>query len=605
MSEQVPLEILIKIRDEIAGLNRARAGLQGAKKDADGLGTALRQGLGIGTGLALVTTGVALLTNTLRASAGEAFRLATEVTNVSKALDMTSESFQVMKDLVEDTGGEVGSLTMAVKEMREALNASGKGGGAADAFRTLNIDADAFSRLPVEQKLEAIAKATFNAENRTSALGAASELLGSRNLPKVTNALQVLARDGYAKVAEEAKKAGQVMSEDAVRRLHAAELRIKNFKDSVTIGTGEALAYADQTGESLKKDFLGTVMDFLKIGPLGMGGGDFAMRLALDNPSKPPDAPSTPAPTLATREALIQARIGAAEWKAGAIQSSPLFTETEQRKALLPVLKEQEELYKKLIALKYADVSTQQPGEGATEEQLQRWKELTELEQKLTSIRQQRMNAVDTPLARLWREMSDTTAMVNNTLAQGISQGVSQLGSDIWEAMKGTQEWGDAFVNLGNMAGRILTQIITQMLVVKMINMALGLFGFQMNGGGPTITKMPTPTMVAAAGGGDFITRGPTTFTVGDNPGGIEAVSVRPISGIGQTMINGNRIAMAGGGNALVRGRSDGLSIVVNQVLQVSTGVADTVRAEIFQMLPAFRELAVDATREAMARGDV
>ena len=42
----------------------------------------------------------------------------------------------------------------------------------------------------------------------------------------------------------------------------------------------------------------------------------------------------------------------------------------------------------------------------------------------------------------------------------------------------------------------------------------------------------------AAAGGGDFITNGKTNLIVGDNPGGRELVSVRPLSGSGKTYIN-------------------------------------------------------------------
>lgn len=54
----------------------------------------------------------------------------------------------------------------------------------------------------------------------------------------------------------------------------------------------------------------------------------------------------------------------------------------------------------------------------------------------------------------------------------------------------------------------------------------------------------------AAAGGGKFMTKGPTMLLVGDNPGGVERVTVEPISGRGQTKVskNGNLVAMAGGG---------------------------------------------------------
>lgn len=53
-----------------------------------------------------------------------------------------------------------------------------------------------------------------------------------------------------------------------------------------------------------------------------------------------------------------------------------------------------------------------------------------------------------------------------------------------------------------------------------------------------------------AAGGGKFMTKGPTMLLVGDNPGGVERVTVEPVSGRGKTRVspNGNLIAMAGGG---------------------------------------------------------
>ena len=56
-------------------------------------------------------------------------------------------------------------------------------------------------------------------------------------------------------------------------------------------------------------------------------------------------------------------------------------------------------------------------------------------------------------------------------------------------------------------------------------------------------------TGVAAAGGANFTTKGPTLLLVGDNPGGRERVSVEPLSGRGTTRTFGGGIAMAGGGS--------------------------------------------------------
>lgn len=52
---------------------------------------------------------------------------------------------------------------------------------------------------------------------------------------------------------------------------------------------------------------------------------------------------------------------------------------------------------------------------------------------------------------------------------------------------------------------------------------------------------------IRAAGGGSFITRGRTNFTVGDNPGGKELVSVIPLGRAGSTRVNGSAIKAAGG----------------------------------------------------------
>jgi hypothetical protein len=60
----------------------------------------------------------------------------------------------------------------------------------------------------------------------------------------------------------------------------------------------------------------------------------------------------------------------------------------------------------------------------------------------------------------------------------------------------------------------------------------------------------------AAAGGGNFMTKGPTLLLVGDNPGGVERVSVEPVSGRGKTTVSpgGNLVAMAGGGTLIADG---------------------------------------------------
>lgn len=73
--------------------------------------------------------------------------------------------------------------------------------------------------------------------------------------------------------------------------------------------------------------------------------------------------------------------------------------------------------------------------------------------------------------------------------------------------------------------------------------------------------KIFSTPVSAAAGGGNFVTKGPTMLLVGDNPGGVEHISVTPISGKGTTrVVEGSgltKVAMAGGGNLTAIGSNE------------------------------------------------
>ncbi len=71
------------------------------------------------------------------------------------------------------------------------------------------------------------------------------------------------------------------------------------------------------------------------------------------------------------------------------------------------------------------------------------------------------------------------------------------------------------------------------------------------DGSGGVSTAAAGKSDGAYAGGGSFLTQGPTNITVGDNPGGAELVTVTPLSGSGQTRAAAGTIALAGGGTVL------------------------------------------------------
>ncbi len=96
------------------------------------------------------------------------------------------------------------------------------------------------------------------------------------------------------------------------------------------------------------------------------------------------------------------------------------------------------------------------------------------------------------------------------------------------------------------------------------------------SGGGGTATGGGAAGGTRAAGGGTFMSHGPTRLTVGDNPGGMEIVTVTPVSGRGTTRVGGGMARMGAGG---VIGSVPGLPDPSQVPVLVETGMTGAGRA--------------------------
>jgi hypothetical protein len=93
---------------------------------------------------------------------------------------------------------------------------------------------------------------------------------------------------------------------------------------------------------------------------------------------------------------------------------------------------------------------------------------------------------------------------------------------------------------------------------------AMGLVEDAAQAAADAINDIPAPPSSDSSGGGDsggqgasgggsaFVTSGPMTMKVGDNPGGIEAVTVTPLSGMGHTVLGPNAASFGGGTDSLI-----------------------------------------------------
>jgi hypothetical protein len=645
VSADATLELLIQIRDELAGLNRTRTELRGAKKDAFDLGEAIKQGLGIGTGMALVTSAVQMLRSSLMATAGQALQFAGATKDAAEAIGISTTALQVLQLEMKKAGVDSGRLTEAIAAQKRSLADARDGTSRmAEAYRDLGLEAAAVELLPIEQRLVAVARAVEHATDKSRAFNAASEILGSRGLQQMLNGLRRLGNEGVESLTAYYDKQGLIMNDETLERLDRASKRWQDLWHTIVIGSGEALLAID-------------TFSALAAGITPQGGMGLAGYIATRQAGAPAGTPAGSSSALSSDDvATAQARAAAATafadrvkstvaaleavFKAGAETTAAVVTPYEKYEQTVAALRQQlelgaidhltfgravqiagAELHKTLEATDAETAALKAQGEAVRQSILAPLEEfgakLRELDrlQKAGIIsaeeyaraaalayttmeyqeRPQRPEGALGGYNEFLEALGTQSQQVADIVSQGLGAAVSNLGADIWDAMKGTQEWSDAFRGLGDMAGRMLTQIIAQMLVVQAINAVLGIFGFELTGAGPSIGK------VAAAGGGTFVTRGPTHFTVGDNPGGVEMVSVVPISGVGRSSINGHSLAMAGGGTALVGGggSTSAGGDTFNFTYQFNGGVS---REEVLGMLPGMVRATKAAVLEAQRR---
>lgn len=139
-------------------------------------------------------------------------------------------------------------------------------------------------------------------------------------------------------------------------------------------------------------------------------------------------------------------------------------------------------------------------------------------------------------------EAADQAALQSATIVAGALAGLAEEGSEIERALALTSIAADTASALtGGISAAQSVPFPGN--IVAMASTIAAILG--------NIASAKRYLGGAAAGGGDFMTTGPTMLMVGDNPGGRERVTVEPISGKGNTVVypHSNLVKMAGGGS--------------------------------------------------------
>lgn len=239
MSTAARFDILIDIKARLDELVKSQDALRQTTAAAQSLGASLKQGLGID----LARRGVEMFKTALIGSVREAFAMAGVIKDQAENLQMTTEAYQVLGQVIKDAGGDMQLLSLMIAQNNRSLaEARSLAGPAANAYRTLGLDPAQMEGMAPERRMEAIGRAIARSKDETAAYGAVSQVVGSRNLPLLIGALKSLASEGYDKAAAAAKNLGQVMDNETVTALDRAQKQIEKLKRGLAVQAGKDVA---------------------------------------------------------------------------------------------------------------------------------------------------------------------------------------------------------------------------------------------------------------------------------------------------------------------------------------------------------------------------
>lgn len=221
MARQATASINLKANDY------ATAKINNLKRSLLSLSATARTAVGSMTGFGSVAgvTGLSMM-------AKNAIDAGSAISDMATATQTSIEELQVLTFAAREAGASNEQMANLLVRAQKSANDAARGlSTAKDAFAQLGINAETFIDLAPERKLEVLGQALVTAEGDTRAYGAALDLLGTRNAPKLMEVLQRLGTDGFDKMAKDAKDAGQVMAEEVSQSMDNISDEIGNFKN--------------------------------------------------------------------------------------------------------------------------------------------------------------------------------------------------------------------------------------------------------------------------------------------------------------------------------------------------------------------------------------
>ena len=552
--------------------------------------TALVAAVGAG-GLGLLISNSLKATDALAKTAGK--------------IGTTTEALSALQYVGDLTGVEINTMNMALQRFtRRASEAAVGTGEAKSALRELKVDARELIKLPLDHQMLVLADAFKQAEeDGINPLRLAFKLFDSEGSALVNMLVQ--GRDGLAEMLGEAKTLGLVMSSDAAKGVeNANDAMTRMFAVSrglvaqftaalapaIKFAADELTKFSTQLFKSeggVREFAIGAAANFIEFIAATIHNFERfakAARLAFNGVIT---AANFIMPVFDVIGVAFDLLINGIKQKLNLLVQGTKLIDTALKKLGFSEVFNFEEF--NLEPIKFTRTELEKIGEinfSQTYEGLRQVAGVVRDSKNAATETQEALSKLippSTPLADFLdqlKTMRETGNDLREDLVKLGDQALTGLGKSFTDAITGAQKFSDA---IRNMAKSVIDSLI-QMLIQKYIVDAA--FGFI------------TGAIGNARRDADFLGIEASDFS-GRAMGG-------PVTG-GRPYIVGERgpelMVPSGNGTVVPNNQLGGGGVTVVQHINVTTGVQQTVRAEIANLLPQISNAAKSAVADARMRG--
>ena len=539
------LKITIKAFDKTkSAFSTATSGIKKVAGAVFSLKTAIAGAVGAG-GLGLLVSQSLKSTDALAKTASK--------------IGTTTEALAGLRFAAELTGVSTQTMDMALQRFTRRTAEAAKGTGEAKgAIRELGIDAKELNRLPLDERMLVLADAFSNVENESDRLRLAFKLFDSEGAALVNTLSQ--GRDGLAEMLGEAKALGLTLSSTAAKGVEDANdafTKLQSLFKGVRDQTVAALAPAIALLADTFKNFL------LEITEADGGIEKFAKGLAVN-----------------ILESTSNALIGLQKFVNGTIEGINAVIRAKNRlKDFIPFV--EADLNEGTIAfVTFGDVAAK-----ALQPLIETVKTFDGEVQNLTNnIGITAPSALDQYKESL-KEVLDTMPTLEDSIKSISKNAITGLTDALANGITGAANFADA---IKAMAKSVVDSLIKMLIQKYIVDAAFGAITSAFGGQGATNRE----------------------FGYGSALGSSDPFSMKAIGGsvqAGQPYMVGERGAEMfvpnQSGSIIPNNQLGGGGTVINQTINVSTGVQQTVRAEIATLMPQIANATKQAVADARMRG--